>query len=397
MKYDFSTAPNRRDSGSSKWEGMKNLNPHVPVGVVPLSVADMELKNPPEIMEGLKEYLDQVVLGYPCGTDSFFDAVTSWTSRRYGWETQKEWLITTPGIVNAFHQAVLAYTEPGDGVILLTPVYYPFSFAVQRNSRKEVRCALKNVEGRYEIDYELLEEAAKAPENKLIIFCSPHNPVGRVWTREELEKVGRICIDNGVFIVSDEIHCDLILPGYEHTVMAKMSEEFAEHTMTCIAPSKTFNLAGMQSSCIFIPNKEKRDIYMEQLLHTAQSNRLSVLGYKCTELAYTKCDKWLEECIGLLDSNRKLVEDFIQKRLPQIKVSPLEGTYLMWLDCRELGIDYKELERIDVEEAYFFTDEGYVFGPEGEGFERINIACPASVLMEALERMAAAYENHIGA
>lgn len=397
MKYDFITAPNRRNSGSSKWESMKNLNPHVPEGVVPLSVADMELKNPPEIVEGLKEYLDQVVLGYPCGTDSFFDAVTSWTSRRYGWETQKEWLITTPGIVNAFHQAVLAYTEPGDGVILLTPVYYPFSFAVQRNSRKEVRCALKNVGGRYEIDYELLEEMAKMPENKLIIFCSPHNPVGRVWTREELEKVGRICIDNGVFIVSDEIHCDLILPGYKHTVMAKISEEFADHTMTCIAPSKSFNLAGMQSSCIFIPNKEKRDIYLEQLLHTAQSNRLNVLGYKCTELAYTKCDMWLEECIGLLDSNRKRVEEFIQKRLPQITVTPLEGTYLMWLDCRELGIDYKELERIDVEEAYFFTDEGYVFGPEGEGFERINIACPASVLMETLERMAAAYEKHMGA
>lgn len=184
MKYDFITAPNRRNSGSSKWEGMKGLNPNVPEGVVPLSVADMELKNPPEILEGLKAYLDQAVLGYPCGTDSFYEAVESWTRRRYGWETKREWLITTPGIVNAFHQAVLAYTEPGDGVILLTPVYYPFSFAVSRNDRKEVRCPLVNINGRYEIDYELLEEMAGKPENKLIIFCSPHNPVGRVWTRD---------------------------------------------------------------------------------------------------------------------------------------------------------------------------------------------------------------------
>ena len=395
MKYDFITAPNRRNSGSSKWEGMKGLNPNVPEGVVPLSVADMELKNPPEILEGLKAYLDQAVLGYPCGTDSFYEAVESWTRRRYGWETKREWLITTPGIVNAFHQAVLAYTEPGDGVILLTPVYYPFSFAVSRNDRKEVRCPLVNINGRYEIDYELLEEMAGKPENKLIIFCSPHNPVGRVWTRDELENVGRICIDNDVFIVSDEIHCDLIMPGYEHTVMANISSELEAHTMTCIAPSKTFNLAGMQSSCIFIPDEEKRGIYMTQLLHTAQSNRLSVLGYKSTELAYTRCDGWLEECIQLLVRNRKAVEDFIEKELPQIKVTPLEGTYLMWLDCRELGIDYKELERINVEEAYFFTDEGYIFGPEGEGFERINIACPTEVLTDALKRMAEAYKKHM--
>ena len=236
---------------------------------------------------------------------------------------------------------------------------------------------------------------AGKPENKLIIFCSPHNPVGRVWTRDELEKVGRICIDNDVFIVSDEIHCDLIMPGYEHTVMANISSELEAHTMTCIAPSKTFNLAGMQSSCIFIPDEEKRGIYMTQLLHTAQSNRLSVLGYKSTELAYTRCDGWLEECIQLLVRNRKAVEDFIEKELPQIKVTPLEGTYLMWLDCRELGIDYKELERINVEEAYFFTDEGYIFGPEGEGFERINIACPTEVLTDALKRMAEAYKKHM--
>ena len=396
MKYDFTTAPNRRESGSSKWEGMKALNPNVPEEVIPLSVADMELKNPPEIIEGVKDYLDEAVLGYPCGTEAFFNAVTSWTKRRYGWETKKEWLITTPGIVNAFHQAVLAYTQPGDGVILLTPVYYPFSFAIKRNDREEVRSPLINVNGRYEIDFEDLEAKAKDPKNKLIIFCSPHNPVGRVWSREELERVGRICIDNDVFIISDEIHCDLIMPGYNHTVMAAMSGEFLNHTMTCIAPSKTFNLAGMQSSCIFIPNEERRNRYLEQLLHTAQSNRLHVLSYKSTELAYTKCDDWLDECLELIDTNRKAVEAFIAEKLPQIKVTPLEGTYLMWLDCRDLGIDYKELERINVEEAYFFTDEGYIFGPEGEGFERINIACPTEKLMEAMERMANAYKRHLG-
>ena len=390
MKYDFITAPNRRNSGSSKWEGMKGLNPNVPEGVVPLSVADMELKNPPEILEGLKAYLDQAVLGYPCGTDSFYEAVESWTRRRYGWETKREWLITTPGIVNAFHQAVLAYTEPGDGVILLTPVYYPFSFAVSRNDRKEVRCPLVNINGRNEIDYELLEEMAGKPENKLIIFCSPHNPVGRVWTRDELERVGRICIDNHVFIVSDEIHCDLIMPGYEHTVMANISSELEAHTMTCIAPSKTFNLAGMQSSCIFIPDEEKRGIYMTQLLYTAQSNRLNVLGYKSTELAYTRCDGWLEECIQLLVRNRKAVEDFIDKELPWVKVTPLEGTYLMWLDCRALGLDNDALRRFMIEQAGLGLNDGCSFGRSLNGYMRLNAACPRSVLERAMKQLEAA-------
>ena len=395
MKYDFITAPNRRNSGSSKWEGMKGLNPNVPEGVVPLSVADMELKNPPEILEGLKAYLDQAVLGYPCGTDSFYEAVESWTRRRYGWETKREWLITTPGIVNAFHQAVLAYTEPGDGVILLTPVYYPFSFAVSRNDRKEVRCPLVNINGRYEIDYELLEEMAGKPENKLIIFCSPHNPVGRVWTRDELEKVGRICIDNDVFIVSDEIHCDLIMPGYEHTVMANISSELEAHTMTCIAPSKTFNLAGAGIAAIIAADPKVR-AKIDRAVNDNECCDVNVFGVAADIAAWNQGEEWLEALLSYLQGNLAAAQAFFAEKLPLCRLSKLEGTYLLWADMRPmLGADLDTdafCESLKTHEKVWAA-AGSHYGRDGEGFVRINIATQRALLLEGLTRLAAGAER----
>ena len=396
MKYDFETVVNRKNTGSAKWEGMKSLNPNVSEGIIPLSVADMELKNPPEIIKGLQEYLEDAILGYSTVTESYLDAVTNWTKRRHGWETKPEWLINTPGVVNAFFQAVKAFTNKGDGVIVMTPVYYPFYMAVEKNERNIVRNPLiLNEEGKYEIDFDDLREKAKISTNKLLILSNPHNPVGRVWTEDELRKVGEICLENNVLVVSDEIHCDLIMPGYKHTTFANICEEFADNTITCISPSKTFNIAGMQSSNIFIKNEKLRQKYLEELLKTAQFNGLNILGFKATEIAYTQCDEWLNQLIELIDTNRKVLTEFIETNIPQIKVINMEGTYLQWIDCRGLGIDYKELERINIFEAELFTDEGYIFGEEGIGFERLNLACPTSVIMDALERFKNVLDKYI--
>lgn len=395
MKYDFTTVLNRKGTGSSKWEQMRGWKPDVEEGIVPYSVADMELKNPPEVIRGLQEYLNDAVLGYSTATPGFLKSVTDWTERRYGWVTSSDWLVTTPGIVNAFYHAVRTFTKPGEGVIVMTPVYYPFYGAIEKNDRKIVRNCLINQEGHYEIDFVDLEEKAKNPLNTLLMLCSPHNPVGRVWTREELIRVGRICIDNHVYIISDEIHCDLIMPGYHHTMFAGISKEFEQHSLTCIAPSKTFNLAGMQASNIFIPDQEKRETYLGELAKVAQSNRLGILGYKACEIAYTECDEWLSQLIELIDTNRKELTAYLAIHLPQIKVIDMEGTYLQWLDFRDLGWDCKRLEEIMQQEAQLFFDEGYVFGAEGEGFERMNLACPTSVVMEGLERLVKAVKSHL--
>ena len=268
--------------------------------------------------------------------------------------------------------------------------------AVEKNERNIVKNPLiLNKEGKYEIDFDDLREKAKISTNKLLILSNPHNPVGRVWTEEELRKVGEICLENNVLVVSDEIHCDLIMPGYRHTTFANICEEFADNTITCISPSKTFNIAGMQSSNIFIKNEKLREKYLEELLKTAQFNSLNILGFKATEIAYTQCDEWLSQLIELIDTNRKMLTEFIETNIPQIKVINIEGTYLQWIDCRNLGIDYKELERINIFEAELFTDEGYIFGEEGIGFERLNLACPTKVLMDALERFKNTLDKYI--
>lgn len=392
MKYDFTTLLSRKETGSVKWEEMYQWNPSVEEGVVPFSVADMEIKNPPEVIEGLKEYLDVAVLGYTKAYPAFLDSVVSWLKRRHDYEVKKEWIVNTPGIVNAFFAAVNAFTEPGDGVIIFRPVYYPFTMSIEKNKRELVNCPLKEDNGYYTIDYEKFEEEAKKPKNKLLIFCSPHNPVGRVWKKEELEKVAEIAVRNNLIVVADEIWHDLVMPGNKHTVMATVSKELEERLITCTAPSKTFNLAGLATSSIIIKNKDIRDAYIETL-EIMRSSYVNILGFKACEIAYNNCEKWLEELIQVLDRNQKIVKEFFEKRFPQIKVNLTEGTYLLWLDFRALGLSDKELERFMHMEAEFFTDEGYIFGAEGSGYERVNLAAPTWVIEKALERLGNALEK----
>lgn len=392
MKYDFETVVSRKNTGSGKWNGMYKKNPDVPEGIIPFSVADMELKNPPQIAEGVSEYLKNSIMGYTYATDAYYDAVINWMKHRHNWEIQKEWIVEYPGVVPALYHMVQLFTDPEDGVLLFTPVYYPFYEAIERNGRRVVESPLILKNGSYEIDFEDFEEKAKQTENKLCLLCSPHNPVGRVWTKEELRRIGEICLKYHILVVADEIHNDLVMPGYEHTVYATVSDEIAQNCIVCTAPSKTFNLAGMMTSNLIIPNPE-----LKQKVRTYRSSQAiffcNMAGYKACEIAYNQCEDWLDELLGVLDQNRRLAENFLAEKFPQIQVIRLEGTYLLWLDCRKMGLSCEELENFMTKEAFIFADEGYLFGKAGEGFERINLACPTWVLKEALERMEQAWDK----
>jgi len=396
MKYDFETLVDRSQMGSSKWEQMKGWNPDVSAGVVPFSVADMELKNPPEVVEGLKAFLDTAILGYTVPTSRYLASVCGWMERRHGWNVKPEWILGSAGVVSAFFSAIKAVSAPGDGIIVQTPVYYPFFNAILRTHRTLVRNPLVLEGDRYTIDFDDLERKAQDPRNKVLLFCSPHNPVGRVWTPEELAKVGEICLRNKVLIISDEIHFDLIMPGQSHTVFAKVSEELADNMIVCTAPSKTFNLAGMQTSSIFIPNPEIRAAYQTEV-ESVGFFSLGILGYKACEIAYTHCEPWLEQLLKLIHDNHLAVKKFAGENLPAIKVFPMEGTYLQWMDFRGLGMNQDELEQFLHKEAELFFDEGHVFGEEGSGFERMNLACPTKAVTDGLERLADAIRRRGGA
>lgn len=391
MKYNFETAPDRRGTGAFKWNSMYEAKPDVSDGVIPFSVADMEFQNPQPLLDGMAKYVSQAVYGYTGPTHAYYESVINYMKRRHNWDIQKDWIITTPGVVPALNELVKAFSEPGDGVIITRPVYYPFSMAIENSGRKLVNVSLINRDGHYEMDFEGLEKAAKDPSTKLMILCSPHNPIGRVWTEEELRKLASICNSNGVMILSDEIHFDFVFPGHKHTVLATLSEEIQQNNIFCTAPSKTFNLGGVQVSNIIIPNPKLRERYNEY--HKSMGMlALNMFAYKVGELVYNTCGDWFEELMQVLDTNRKLVEQYITTYLPQIKVIPLEGTYLQWLDCRALGMSGKELETFMQEKAELFFDEGYIFGEEGDGFERWNLACPTKYIQEGLERLRKAVE-----
>ncbi len=393
MKYDFETVINRKNTGACKWEHMINDNPNVDDNIIPLSIADMELTNAPEIQEGLKKYIDSSVLGYNNPSQAYLDAVCGWMKKRHGWEIKKDWISQVPGVVPALFFAVKAYTNPGDGVIVMTPVYYPFYGAILQNGREVVENKLVDDGENYTIDFADLEEKVKDPKNKLILLCSPHNPVGRVWTAEELEKIGRICIDNDVVIVSDEIHFDLIMPGYKHHVFASLSEEFAQHSVICTAPSKTFNLAGLQTSNIIIPNPELQKQFVHEV-ETCGMELVNILGYEACRIAYDECEDWLEQLIQLIVTNKEYIENFVAENFVDIKCRKLEGTYLQWIDFRALHMDDKEFSKLLKEDAQLFLDDGYLFGAESSGFERINLACPTWVIKDAMNRLDGLMKKH---
>lgn len=391
MQYNFETVPKRYHCGSAKWDEMERAGLTSQDDIIPFSVADMELETAPEIVEGLQKFIKSMPLGYANTTDAFRTAVCEWQQKRHGWRPKEEWILTTHGVIDAFFEAVRTFTQEGEGVLLLTPVYYPMYFAAQRNGRTLVDCPLVRKGTRYEIDFADFEEKAARPETKLFILCSPHNPCSRVWTPEELKRLGEICLRHQVYVVADEIHADLIMPGYRHTSFLSLDEPVARNCMLCVAPSKTFNLAGLQTSMVLIPDEEKREQFRQAQLRQTGNPKCNILGYEACRIAYEQCEGWLDEVIGLVAENKRVVEDFFAREFPEIRLMDFEATYLLWMDWSGLGLPAKELERINRQEARLFFDEGYVFGQQGECFERWNLACPTRYVREALERMKKAY------
>jgi cystathionine beta-lyase len=349
-------------------------------------VADMDFRCPEPVVNALVARAQHGIYGYTWPTDAFYQSVVGWMARRHQWEIAPHWICITPGVVPALNMLVRTFITPGDRVLVQPPVYYPFFSAVQNNGGEVVTNPLIYEGGRYRMDYVDLAEKAKDPGLKMAILCSPHNPVGRVWTKDELLHFGDVCIKNDVLVVSDEIHGDLVYKGHRLTPFAKISHDFAQHSIVCTAPSKTFNLAGLLTSSIVIPNDDLRARFEQ----TLQSNGLvlaSSFGVVALEAAYDHGEEWLEQVLIYLQANLEYLETYVTEHIPQIRVVEPEATYLVWLDCRRLGLDKLALQRLMREEAGVYLDEGYIFGPEGEGFERINIACPRSVLAEGLDRI----------
>lgn len=386
MNYNFDQQINRMNTASSKWDGAHLFLGEQAKGALPMWVADMDFQVAPEIVAALQKRLDHAIFGYPMYTESYYAAVISWMRRRFDWALKQEWIHFSPGIVPGLNYIVQAFTKEGDGVAIQSPVYYPFNNCIVNNGRTVVLNCLKLKDGKYTMDYEDLEQKLGSGKVKLLILCNPHNPVGRVWTKEELTRLGEICIRHGVLVVSDEIHGDLTFKGFKTTAFASISEKFAQNSIVCTAASKTFNLAGLQVSNIIIPNQEIGVIFANHMkkLHLLKPN---IFGQIATEAAYNYGEEWLEQLRDYLQGNLDYLTHYLESSIRKIKVIKPEGTYLIWLDCRELGMGVEGLKAFMLEKAKIAMDDGYLFGPGGEKFTRMNIACTRATLKEALARM----------
>jgi cystathionine beta-lyase len=362
-------------------------------------VADMDFPVARPIIEEIKKRAAHDFYGYTMPGAKVIEAVVDRMERKFNWKIKPEWIVFTPGVVPALHVAVRAFTHPGDEVILQEPVYFPFFSAVTSCGCQIANNELKLNDGRYEMDYEDLEGkfqdkmgALPAPNRvKAIIFCNPHNPIGRLWNKGEITRMGKIVTRHGAIVISDEIHCEVLFKGYKHTPFASISDEFEQKCVVCMAPSKTFNLAGLEASSIIIPNKRLRDEFTS--MRTGIVPGLNVFGLTAMEAAYRLGDEWLEQLLEYLQGNLDITLEYFEKRIPRIKVIKPQGTYLLWLDCRDLGRDNLALRRFMREKARVGLDDGFLFGAAGAGFQRMNIACPRTILSEALSRIETAVNS----
>ena len=384
MKFDFDKVVDRHGTKCLKYDFAKERGRSD--DMLPLWVADMDFPTAPGIQKSLSDAVAHGIYGYSEGKDDYFQAAAGWYEKHFGWKVEKEWLIKTPGVVFALAMAVKAYTKEGDAVLLQQPVYYPFSEVIADNGRRIVDNTLELKEdGKYHINFEDFEQKVKENHVKLFLLCSPHNPVGRVWTKEELLRIGTICREHQVLVFSDEIHFDFIWSG-EHHVFQEVDPSFREFTITATAPSKTFNLAGLQQSNIFIPNEKIRKAFIHQY-QVSGLDELNTFGIAATQAAYNHGDEWYEAMKKYVWENICYAKNFIDQRIPDVKMNLPEGTYLFWLDFQKLGLSADELENLIVHKAGLWLDSGRIFGASGEGFQRINAACPRSTLQEALERI----------
>ena len=380
---DFGTIINRDGTHSVKYDGRKFYFGNEEL--IPMWVADMDFAVPEFITEAIINRAKHPIYGYTLRPDSYFETFIEWVKRRHNWEMKKEWISFSPGIVPALNFIVQCFSEPGDKVLIQPPVYHPFFYVVENNQRKGVYNQLLLKENKYVIDFKDLEEKL-ASGVRLILLSNPHNPVGRAWNREELIRLGNLCVKHKVIIVSDEIHSDLVLPGFTHIPVASLSEEIANNTITCMAPSKTFNLAGLSTSSVIITGKEKREQYNKfmERFHLGGGN---VFGTIASEAAYTKGDHWLDSLLEYIDENFQYLDSYLKSSIPSVKLIPAEATYLAWLDFRELKIKGDNLKSFIINKARVGFNDGRIFRDGGEGFQRMNLACPKQVLKEALNRL----------
>jgi cystathionine beta-lyase len=383
LKYDFNRVIERKGTSSVKWDYTEEIFGEK--DIIPMWVADMDFEAPAEVIEALEKRAEHGAYGYTEKPESYYQSIMDWMGRRHGWEIKKEWICHSPGVVPALNMLIMALTKPGDSILVQSPAYHLFFSTVRNNGREILNSPLRLENGKYIMDYEELEKKLSTGVN-VMFLSNPQNPVGRVWGRGELERLGELCRKYNTVIISDEIHSDLLYKGYKHTPLASISDTIAENTITLMAPSKTFNIAGLAASVAIISNKELRDKF-NSIIENIGIGSANIFGLTALEAAYRHGEDWLEELMEYLRGNYDFLVEYIESRIPGIKVVKPEGTYLVWLDCRGLGMDDNELKKFMIHTAKIGLDEGLKFGAGGEGHQRMNIACPRSTLEEGLRRL----------
>ena len=378
MKYDFDKTIDRRATNSYKWDS-------APEGVLPMWVADMDFRTAPAIIDALQKRVAHGIFGYTRVPDAYYDAVTSWFSRRHGWDIDREWIIYTSGVVPAVSAVIKALTVPGDKVIVQTPVYNCFFSSIRNNGCEIVSNPLRRTADTYEMDFDALERCAADPRTKVMLLCNPHNPAGRVWTPDELTRLGNICLRNGVTVVADEIHCELVYQGFKYTPFASLSNAFMHRSVTCVSPSKAFNIAGLQIVNIVAFDNDLRS-RIDKAININEVCDVNPFGVAATIAAYNEGEEWLNQLVDYLHGKYEAMAEFCRRELPEFPITRLEGTYLVWMDCSSLGMPSDALEHALLDDARLWLNAGTMYGAEGEGYMRWNIACPRSVMLDGLNR-----------
>lgn len=378
MKYDFDKTIDRRATNSYKWDS-------APEGVLPMWVADMDFRTVPAIIDALQKRVAHGIFGYTRVPDAYYDAVTSWFSRRHGWDIDREWIIYTSGVVPAVSAVIKALTVPGDKVIVQTPVYNCFFSSIRNNGCEIVSNPLRRTADTYKMDFDALERCAADPRTKVMLLCNPHNPAGRVWTPDELTRLGNICLRNGVTVVADEIHCELVYQGFKYTPFASLSDAFLHRSVTCVSPSKAFNIAGLQIANIVAFDNDLRS-RIDKAININEVCDVNPFGVAATIAAYNEGEEWLNQLVDYLHGNYEAMAEFCRRELPEFPITRLEGTYLVWMDCSSLGMSSDALEHALLDDARLWLNAGTMYGAEGEGYMRWNIACPRSVMLDGLNR-----------
>lgn len=378
MKYDFDKTIDRRATNSYKWDS-------APEGVLPMWVADMDFRTASAIIDALQKRVAHGIFGYTRVPDAYYGAVTSWFSRRHGWDIDREWIIYTSGVVPAVSAVIKALTVPGDKVIVQTPVYNCFFSSIRNNGCEIVSNPLRRTADTYEMDFDALERCAADPRAKVMLLCNPHNPAGRVWTPDELTRLGNICLRNGVTVVADEIHCELVYQGFKYTPFASLSDAFLHRSVTCLSPSKAFNIAGLQIANIVAFDNDLRS-RIDKAININEVCDVNPFGVAATIAAYNEGEEWLNQLVDYLHGNYEAMAEFCRRELPEFPITRLEGTYLVWMDCSSLGMPSDALEHALLDDARLWLNAGTMYGAEGEGYMRWNIACPRSVMLDGLNR-----------